>query len=331
MDRDTQIGNDPGNGPDMHPGSPGAAPPVVARVAKARPSQRRFDRLIRLVSEPGFARLQDAHVIVFGLGGVGGFAAEGLARCGIGKLTLCDFDVVCATNVNRQIQALHGTVGGSKAGLLAERMRLIQPQAEFVTVEEFYCAENAERLLPSEGRPDFVVDAIDNVSAKMHLLDRCRRLGIPVVSSMGAAGKLDPTAVAVADLYETHTDPLARALRKQLRRHYAWPENGDKKHPVRSGVQVVYSTEPRRLPLSPSWDHDHGFQCICPGGENDFHSCTHRHIIEGSAVFVTSVFGMVASSVVVRTLVGRDAAPNAPESALAKDDAHEHGDGCCHA
>jgi len=297
------------------------------RMAKARPAQRRFDRLIRLVSEPGFDRLQAAHVVIFGLGGVGGFAAEGLVRSGVGHLTLVDFDTVCATNVNRQLQALHGNVGGSKVELLRERLRLINPNARLDAVQQFYCEANAATLLPEATPPTFVVDAIDNVSAKMHLLDRCRTLGIPVVSSMGAAGKLDPSAIRIADLYETHTDPLARALRKQLRRHYAWPENADKKRPVKSGVVVVYSEESRRLPLPPSWDRDHGFQCICPDGDNDVHTCSSRHVIEGSAVFVTSVFGMAAAGVVVRTLVGQDAAPTQVERQLAQPSAEAAG--CC--
>lgn len=297
--------------------------PPAPRPGRSRPNQRRFDRLVRLVSEPGFDRLEGAHVIVFGLGGVGGFAAEGLARCGVGRLTLVDFDVVCATNVNRQIQALQGTTGKSKATLLAERLRLINPQCDVRPIQQFYCADNAEALLPEGDPPDFVIDAIDNVSAKMHLMDRCRRLGIRLVSSMGAAGKLDPTAVEVADLYQTHTDPLAKALRKQLRRRYGWPEVTPRRHSIESGVTVVYSRESRRMPLPPGWDGEAGFQCLCPSGDNDMHSCATRHLIEGSAVFVTSVFGMVAASVVVRGLVGNLAAPTRLELGERDDDPDE--------
>jgi len=293
---------------------------LTTRTGRSRANQRRFDRLVRLVSETGFDRLESAHVTVFGLGGVGGFAAEGLARSGVGRLTLCDFDVVCATNVNRQIQAMTGTTGKSKALLLADRIRLINPQCDVTALQQFYCADNAESLLPTRQPPDYVIDAIDNVSAKMHLMDRCRTLGIPIVSSMGAAGKLDPTAVDVADLYQTHTDPLARALRKQLRRRYDWPEVSPKRHTIESGVTVVYSRESRRLPLPPGWDGDEGFQCICPSGDNDMHSCATRHLIEGSAVFVTSVFGMVAASVVVRGIVGNLAAPTQIERKRAPDD-----------
>ncbi len=286
------------------------------RPVRSRPSQRRFDRLVRLTSESGFDRLEAAHVVVFGVGGVGGFAVEGLARSGIGKLTLVDYDVVCATNVNRQIQALQGTVGQSKAELLAERCRKINPQIAVQAVQAFYQPKDAEALLPPDAKPDFVIDAIDHIAAKAHLIDRCKQLDIPIVSSMGAAGKLDPTQVRVADLFATHGDPLARAIRKHLRQKLKWPA-GENSGPA--GVRAIFSTESRRLPIAPSWDAQ-GFECLCPsspdgswGKDNDFHACTDRSLIEGSAVFVTSVFGMVAASVVVRALVGELAAKTAIE------------------
>lgn len=285
----------------------------VPSVAKSTPNQRRFDRLVRLVSVPGFQRIEAAHVVIFGLGGVGGFAAEGLARSGIGRLTLVDFDRVCATNVNRQIQALATTTGQPKAELLAARVRDINPRCDVRAVTDFYSAQRAQELLPLDQGVDWVVDAIDNVAAKMHLMDRCRRHGIPIVASMGAAGKLDATAVRVADLYKTHTDPLARVLRKRLRREYGWPRV-DPHNPAPSGVTAVFSTESRRKPLPPAWDDAHGFQCICPHSDNGLHSCSHRTIIEGSAVFVTASFGLVASGVIIRALAGDDVAPTLEET-----------------
>lgn len=289
-----------------------STPDARPKLAKSRPAQRRFDRLVRLTSVDGFRRLEDAHVVVIGLGGVGGYAAEGLVRSGIGKITLVDYDVVCATNLNRQIQALAGNVGKPKAELLAERLRAINPQCQVVPVIAFYGPDNADQLVPLHDPPTFVVDAIDNVTAKLHLLHRCRSNGIAVVSSMGAAGKLDPTQVRVADLYQTHTDPFAKAVRKSLRRYYGWPQV-DRTGTVRSGVQVVYSLESRRMPLPPDWDRDHGFQCICPPTEIEIHACSHKNVIEGSAVFVTSVFGMTAAAVIVQALVGDLAAPTAIE------------------
>lgn len=239
-----------------------------------------------------------------------------MARCGVGRLTLVDYDVVCATNVNRQIQALQGTVGQSKAELLAERCRKINPQIRVEAVQAFYQEKDAETLLPEEAKPDFVIDAIDHVGAKTHLIDRCKRLGIPLVACMGAAGKLDPTQIRVADLMQTHADPLARVIRKQLRQKFGW-EAGP------CGILAVYSAESRRRPLPPSWDAQ-GFECLCPtspdgtwGKDNDYHACTDRNLIEGSAVFVTSVFGMVAVSAVVRAIVGDLAAPTLEESAQA--------------
>lgn len=296
------------------------------RLAKSRPAQRRFDRLVRLVSVPGFERLQDAHVIVFGVGGVGGYAAEGLVRSGVGRVTLVDYDVVCATNLNRQIQALTTNVGRPKAEVLAERLRTINPQCQIEAIAAFYSADRADELLPLSNPPSFVIDAIDNVTAKLHLLNRCRSQGIAVVSSMGAAGKLDPTQVRVADLYETHTDPLARAVRRSLRKHYQWPEAG-KGGKVKSGISVVYSLESRRFPLPPDWDREHGFQCVCPPNEADVHQCSHRNLIEGSAVFVTSVFGMTAAAVVVRALVGELVAPTIaemPQELHGHDHEHDH-------
>ena len=292
---------------------PSAEVPAPPRPPRTRPAQRRFDRLVRLVREEGFARLQRAHVIVFGLGGVGGFAAEGLARSGIGHITLVDFDVVCATNVNRQLQALHGTIGAPKADLLAARLRLVNPQAQIVAVRDFFGARNAATLLPADGAPDWVIDAIDHRESKALLLDRCRALGIPVVSSMGAAGKLDPTAVRVGDLYESTTDPFARSLRKRLRQRHGWPQGRLRGAQPTTGVTVVYSVESRRHPIAPSWDGPAGFQCICPDDEFEVDLCAHRPQIEGSAVFVTSVFGMAAASVVVRGIVAECAAPTLDE------------------
>ncbi|MEC8191370.1 MAG: ThiF family adenylyltransferase, partial [Myxococcota bacterium] len=145
---------------------------------------RRFDRMGRLVGDRAMRQLFDARVTVVGLGGVGSFAAEALARSGIGHLTLIDFDLVCVTNANRQLQAMRGTVGKPKATVLAERLRLINPQATIKAVPLFYEARLADKLLPPE--TDFVVDAIDNVNAKCHLLAACRDRAIPVVCSTGA-------------------------------------------------------------------------------------------------------------------------------------------------
>jgi tRNA A37 threonylcarbamoyladenosine dehydratase len=260
---------------------------------------RRFDRAARLLGERGLERLGEARVVVFGLGGVGSYAAEGLVRSGVGRLTLVDFDDVCVTNVNRQLHAMKGTVGKSKAALMAERCRLINPDARIEPVQAFYSADTSATLLPIDAPPTFVVDCIDNVKAKLHLLATCVQRGIPVVSSMGAAGRLDPTMVRLAELCETHNDPFAKDIRKLLRLKYGI-ETG-----VPCGIRVVFSPERRSNPEPISYDHGTGFLCVCPSKENDFHTCDHRTRIDGTAGFVTSVFGMVAASHVVRTISGR--------------------------
>src|SRR5687768_15903226 len=158
---------------------------------------RRFDRLGRLYGDGAVERLMGAKVVVFGLGGVGSFAAEALARSAVGHLALVDFDDVCVTNSNRQLQALKGNVGKPKAEVLAERLRLVNPQAKVEAVRSFYNAQRADQLLtpPWGGAYDFVIDCIDNMTAKAHLLTTCRAKGIPIVASMGAAGKRDPSQI----------------------------------------------------------------------------------------------------------------------------------------
>ncbi len=272
--------------------APPAAPDSLARPFKL---SRRFDRTGRLLGDSAMERLANARVVVFGLGGVGSFAAEGLVRSGIGHLTLVDHDDVCVTNTNRQLHATVKAVGKPKAELMGQRCQEINPAAKVQAVREFYRADVAEQML-QPGQYDFVVDAIDNVKAKLHLLHRCVTLGIPVVSSMGAAGRLDPTAIRVEDLSETHMDPFAKDIRKLLKRKYGVETD---KH---TGITAVYSIEARRLPVTLQYDDaTDGFLCVCPQ-DNDFHTCDHRTQIDGSVAFVTSCFGMNAAGVVVRRL-----------------------------
>ena len=240
-------------------------------------------------------RLSKSRVIVFGLGGVGSYAVEGLVRSGVGHLTLVDFDVVCVTNTNRQLQATVSSVGKPKAELLAQRCKQINPEVSVEAVQDFYRADGSTPML--DAPYDFVIDAIDNVKAKLHLLSQCVAKGMKVVSSMGAAGRLDPTAIRVEDLCETHMDPFAKDIRKLLKRKYGI----DTQQPT--GITAVYSIEPRREPVPLTYDAaTEGFMCVCPHGENDFHSCEHKNQIDGSVAFVTSVFGMNIAGVVVRRL-----------------------------
>lgn len=258
-------------------------------------THRRFDRTARLLGDAGVARLAASTVTVFGVGGVGSYAAEALVRSGVGRLILVDYDRICVTNVNRQLHAMKGTLGKSKALVMAERLRLINPDATIEARTEFYSAETSARLLVPE--PDVIVDAIDNVAAKMHLIATCVRDKIRLVSSMGAAARLDPTLVRVADLSDTRVDPFARDLRRNLRRKH----DLDCTQPT--GVWAVYSEELPTPPQDLAYD-DGAFRCVCPGGDNGVNDCEHRNRVEGSVAFVPSVFGATAASVAIKLLCG---------------------------
>lgn len=264
---------------------------------QARPFKlhRRFDRTGRLIGDAGMERLANARVAVFGLGGVGSYAVEGLVRSGVGHLKLVDFDVVCVTNSNRQLHASVSTVGKPKSEQMALRCKQVNPDVVVESVQDFYRDEVSEQMLA--GQWDYVVDAIDNVRAKLHLLNACVQRGLKVVSSMGAAGRLDPTAIRIEDLCETHMDQFAKDIRKLLKRKHGI----DTSRPT--GITAVYSIEPRREPVALRYDAaSEGFACVCPHGENEFNSCEHKNQIDGSAAFVTSVFGMNIAGVVVRRI-----------------------------
>lgn len=263
-------------------------------------THRRFDRAARLFSEPGLHRLLQSRVVVVGVGGVGSFTAEALARSAVGSLVLVDFDRVCVTNTNRQLHAMQGTIGKRKVDVMAERLRLIHPTGAVEPIAQFYNASNRDEVL--FGQIDFVVDAIDNLSAKADLVATCLKRGIPVVSSMGAAARIDPTAVRVSDLSETYKDPFAAALRKILRSEHGL--EFDKNTPL--GVPAVFSPEEATPPAALQYDEGVGFRCVCPGGKNGLHDCDRRARIDGTASFVTGAFGLAAASVVVRALTRDD-------------------------
>lgn len=256
--------------------------------------QHRFSRLELLVGTSGLERLRAASVAVFGIGGVGSFAAEALARSGVGNLTLIDFDDICLTNINRQLHALDGTVGRAKVQVMAERCRSINPAAQVEPVKEFYSAENAEELL---GRGyDYVLDCIDHVTGKLHLLQTCKERGVPIISSMGAANKLDPTQIAVADLFQTQKCRLARIIRKELRHRG-----------ITSGIKVVYSTEEfRQLNGATAACADN---CICPNKEDVAWRCTDRRVILGSSAYIPPIFGLMMAGEVIRSLLTETVLP----------------------
>lgn len=255
---------------------------------------RRFDRMGRLVGDTNMEKLFRTHVMVIGLGGVGSWAAESLARSGVGKITLIDFDEICITNANRQLHALQGLVGKKKSEVMAERLRKINPQATIESIPLFYNAESSDEIFSH--KPDYIVDAIDNLTAKTHLLNACKQKEVKVITSGGASAKLDPTRIKLTDLAKTHIDPLSHTVRKILRQEYNFPRG---KH---FGIPCVFSDEVPLEPVELNYDNGQGFKCVCPQGENNLHGCLHRNVIYGTASFVTGAFGLAMASWVVRQI-----------------------------
>ncbi len=249
----------------------------------------RFGGIGRLYGEQALARLAQAHVCVIGIGGVGSWAAEALARSGIGQLSLIDLDEVCVTNVNRQIHALDGTVGRSKAQVMAERIRVINPHCQVWPRVQFFTADSAPAILSQPF--DAVVDAIDSVSSKCLLLAECRRLGIPVITTGGAGGKCDPTRVMVADISRVAGDRLIRKVRTRLRREYGFPRS-DRLF----DIDCVFSAEAQTYP-----DPDGGICALPAPGESLRLDCGSGF---GTASFVTGTFGFVAAAQVVKVMLG---------------------------
>lgn len=258
-------------------------------MALSDATRRRFERLTRLFGEAALERLVASRVVVFGIGGVGSFAAEALVRSAIGQVILVDFDLVAESNINRQLPALADTVGQPKAEVLTARLRAVNPEADIRASICRYDAEHSDELLA--GPYDAVVDCIDNMTAKAHLLATCRARRLAVFASMGAGGRRDPTRVRVADLSETTVCRLAKDLRKILRRKHGFPER------ERFGIPAVYSVEQR------SWPRE-----VTAGREES----TERNLIDGTAGFVTGTFGLTVASVVVGHLLGDDLDPGPP-------------------
>jgi tRNA threonylcarbamoyladenosine dehydratase len=250
------------------------------------PGLHRFSRTELFIGEQKLNRLRDSSVIIFGLGGVGSYTAEALCRAGVGRITIVDFDDICLTNVNRQLHALEGTIGLPKCQVMAQRMRLINPQAEIITHREFYSADTAHQLLNEPY--DYVLDAIDHFTSKVHLIKSCRDRGIPIISSMGAAMKRDPTLIRVADISETSRCRMARSVRKLLR-----------KEGIVNGVTVVYSTE--EFSGVPVTTEQVGSVVTLPGGDAEWQ----RRVVLGSISYLPALFGLTMAGVVVNALMDR--------------------------
>lgn len=248
-------------------------------------AERRFGGVARLYGDIGAARLTTAHVCVVGIGGVGSWAVEALARSRVGALTLIDLDMVAESNTNRQIHALGDAYGQAKVDAMAARVAAINPHCRIRTIEDFVTPENVEELLAPEF--DAVIDAIDQVKAKAAMLAYCVRRKTPVVTVGAAGGQIDPTRIRIDDLARTVQDPLLAKLRADLRRNYGFSRDTKKK----MGIAAIYSDEPLRYPDSPA-------SCASdrqgPAGLN----CAGF----GSSVCVTSVFGMCAAAHVINRL-----------------------------
>ena len=245
-----------------------------------------FSRTQLLIGAEAIKRLSESRVAVFGIGGVGGYVCEALVRSGIGHFDLIDDDKVCLTNLNRQILATRKTVGKYKAEVMAERMLEINPEADIRIHKCFFLPENADDFPFDEY--DYVIDAVDTVTAKLELIMRCKSINVPVISAMGAGNKLDAGRMKIADIYETLVCPLARVMRHELR-----------KRGVKT-LKVVYSDE---QPVRPLEDMSISCRshCICPPGAQ--HKCTERRDIPGSTAFVPAVAGLLIAGEVVRDLI----------------------------
>jgi len=254
---------------------------------------QRFGGTARLYGQQALQRFADAHFCVIGIGGVGSWAAEALVRTGIGRITLIDMDDVCITNTNRQIHAIHGNVGKAKTEVMADRMRAINPDCEVVCIDDFITPENTATLLT--GDIDYVIDAIDSVRPKAALIAWCRRNKIPLVTTGGAGGQIDPTQIQVTDLAKTIQDPLAAKLRERLKQ-FGVVKNSKGK----LGIDCVFSTEALVYPQA------------------DGTVCASRITAEGpkrmdcesgfgAATMVTATFGFVAVSHALKKFLARAA------------------------
>ncbi len=233
---------------------------------------KQFERTTRLLGGEAVSKLREKRVAVFGIGGVGGYTVEALARSGVGHFLLVDADTVSESNINRQIIADYTTLGREKTLVMKERILRIHPEAQVETRECFYLPERSTEY--DFAAFDYVVDAVDTVTAKVDLIVRCKEVGTPVISCMGAGNKLNPTAFLVTDIYQTHTCPLAKVMRKELKARGV------------DGCKVVYSTEPPGKPKLSEEERNE------------------RKQAPGSVAFVPSVAGLIAAGEVIMDLIG---------------------------
>ena len=245
-----------------------------------------FSRTELLLGEEAMEKLKTSRVAVFGIGGVGGYVCEALVRSGLGNFDLIDDDKVCLTNINRQIIATRKTVGKYKVDVMEERMKDINPDVNVTVHKCFFLPENAAEF--DFESYDYVVDAVDTVTAKLELVMKCKEKDVPIISSMGAGNKLDASAFRVADIYDTKVCPLAKVMRREL-----------KKRGV-DRLKVVYYEE---KPISPIDDMAISCRSNCISSPDAAHKCTERRAIPGSVAFVPSVVGLIIAGEVIKDLI----------------------------
>lgn len=245
-----------------------------------------FSRTEMLIGEKGLEILRNSKVAIFGIGGVGTFAVEGLVRSGVGQFVLVDDDCICLTNINRQIHATRKTVGQPKVEAMRERILEINPRASVTVYQRFYLPDTEGDLIKRDY--DYIIDAIDTVTGKIGLIMKAKEMGIPIISSMGTGNKLDPTRLEISDISKTTVCPLARVMRKELRTRGI------------TSLKVLYSKEEPLRPVTTE-NSNCNTDCICPKGTT--RSCTVRHQVPGSVSFVPSVAGLIIAGEVIKDLI----------------------------
>jgi len=245
-----------------------------------------FSRTELLIGKEALQKLAASRVAIFGIGGVGSYAVEGLVRSGVGKLVLIDDDCICLTNINRQLHATRKTVGKPKVEVMRDRIMEINPREEVEIYQRFYMPEQADELVRADY--DYIIDAIDTVTAKIDLVVQAHKKGIPIISCMGAGNKLDPSRFEIDDIYNTSVCPLAKVMRRELRKREV------------PSLKVVYSKEEPLTPIV-SEESSCSNNCICPKGTT--RTCTIRRQIPGSIAFVPSVAGLLLAGEVVKDLI----------------------------
>jgi tRNA A37 threonylcarbamoyladenosine dehydratase len=268
--------------------------PACADPGEADP-ERRFGGVTRLLGASAHARLRAARIAVVGVGGVGSWAAEALARCGVERLTLIDLDHVAESNANRQIQALGGEFGKAKVVAMAQRIDAINPRAQVTCIEEFVTEDNVSALIRDL---DLLLDCIDQVSAKAALIAHARSIGLPVITCGAAGGRTDPTRIRCADLARALGDPLLAKVRYRLRRRHAFPRETLKRRPL-FGVDAIYSDEPIKPPINSTLP-------LAAEGQGVRVSAGLACAGYGSSVAVTAPFGFAAAARAIERITGRN-------------------------